>query len=143
MRKRSFLATQFLSYNDHLQLIVFLHPWMLSNKLHELQKMQFTIYIWPHFNATMSQQLFFNYYANSPMTTTIMSSHHFSSIHQNLTHGTMRIFLWFFSKYWYPSSIMILHFRRSCIMTYGTIKSCHVTLIEFWKQYVYMYYLGR
>jgi len=86
-----------------------------------------SLYILDHTLMQLSQQLFFNYYANSPVTTTIMScSHHFSSIHQNLTHNTMRIFLWFFLKYWYPSSIMILHFRRSCIMTYGTIKSCHV-----------------
>jgi hypothetical protein len=27
-----------LNYNDHLQLIVFLHPWLLLDKLHELQK---------------------------------------------------------------------------------------------------------
>jgi hypothetical protein len=33
-----------LSCNDHLQLTIFLHPWVLSNNLHELQDMQFTKY---------------------------------------------------------------------------------------------------
>jgi len=36
------LQPNFLSCNNHLELIVFLHPWVLSNKLHELQEIQFT-----------------------------------------------------------------------------------------------------
>jgi hypothetical protein len=42
------LAVQFLNCNNHLQLIVFLHPWMLLDKLYELQKMQPIIYMTMH-----------------------------------------------------------------------------------------------
>jgi hypothetical protein len=71
MKKRCFtteLATQFLSCNDHLQLTIFLHPWVPSNKLHELQKIQFIIYTISlyaiHCNTigTLLQQFLFNYY---------------------------------------------------------------------------------
>ncbi len=43
--------------------------------------------------------IYFQLLCNSLMTTTIMACWcHFSSIHQNLTHGTMRIFGWMFLK---------------------------------------------
>jgi hypothetical protein len=68
---------------------------------------------------------------------------HFSFVHQNLTHGTMRIFCDFFWKYWYPLSIVIIHFRWSWIMTSGTIK-IFVTWRINWNLETNIYmYLGR
>jgi hypothetical protein len=98
--------------------------WMLSDKLQKLQELQFAIYM---------VQLNYNFVTktpfqlcNSPMIIIIMSCwcDFYPSI-KNLTHDIMRIFRDFF-KYWYPSSIMIIHFRFFWIMTRGTIKSCHV-----------------
>ncbi len=87
-----------------------------------------------NFIITIPFQLLYN----SLISIIIMSCWcYFSSIHQNLTCGTMRIFV-IFLKHWYPSSIMIICFKWFWIMTHGTIKSCHLTLIEIWK-YNYIY----
>jgi hypothetical protein len=57
------------------------------------------------FAATLFQLL-----CNSPMTTTIMSCwRHFPSIHQNLTHGIMKSFWWFFLE----TLISIIHYDYS------------------------------
>ncbi len=75
----------------------------------------------------------FQLLCNSPMITIIKSCWcHFSSIHQILTHDTIKIFRDFFKIL-----ISIFHydysFRLSWIMTRGTIKSCHIAyLIKFW-----------
>jgi hypothetical protein len=95
MRKGCFatgLTSQFLNCIRHLQLIIFIHcecyrtsckscnsPYIQCNSL----QLNY------NFVTTTSFQLL----CNSPMTTIIMSSwRHFSSIHQNLTRGTMMIF---------------------------------------------------
>jgi hypothetical protein len=58
--------------------------------------------------------ILFQLLCNSPITTTMMSYwRHFSSIHQNVTCGTMKFFWWFYLRYFYPSSIMIIHFKWS------------------------------
>ncbi len=129
------LATQFLSCITHLQLTVFIccecyltscksckncnSPYIQCNSL--------------QLNYNFVTRTPFQLLCNSPMITIIMSWWcHFSSIHQNLTCGTMKFFHDFlifcdFFKYWYPSSIMIICFRWSWIMTHGIVKSCHVT----------------
>jgi hypothetical protein len=49
-------------------------------------------------------------------------------------------FSWFFLKYWYPSSIMIIRFQWSWIMTHGIIKSFHVAYyLKFGNKYIYIY----
>jgi hypothetical protein len=113
--------------HDHLQLIVFLHPWMLLDKLHELQEMQLT-YVQSHSRTTccnsitILSQFFFQLLCNSSMTTIIMSLWcHFTSIHQNLSTGTMKIFWWFFLNNHKVRWILDGH-----KLWHGTIKSCHV-----------------
>ncbi len=102
-----------------------------------------SLYIWCN-----SLQLNYNFVAktpfqllcNSSMTIIIMSRWcQFSSIHQNLTRGTMRIFRDVL-KYWYLSFIMIICFKRSWIMTRGTIKKIatwHINWIL--ETYIYLF----
>jgi len=89
-----------------------------------------SLYIWCNslqFNYKFDATTPFQLLCNSLMTTIIRSCwHHFSSIHQNLTRGTMKKFGEFFKIL-----ISIIHydysFRWSWIMTCGI-------LIEIWKQ---------
>ncbi len=79
-----------------------------------------------HYNSIATTTPF-QLLCTSPMTKTIMSCWcYFSSIHQNLTGDILKIFGWCFLKYWYSSSIMIIHFKWFLIMTCGTIKSYHM-----------------
>jgi hypothetical protein len=96
------LETQILSCIEHLQLTVFIccECYWTSCKSYKSYKSFNLLYI-----RCNSLQLNYNFVIttpfqllhNSPMITIIMSCwHHFSSIHQNLTCGTMKIFCDFF-----------------------------------------------
>jgi hypothetical protein len=100
-KKRCFaigLVIQFLSSIRHLQLIIFISC-ECSWTSYKSYKSCTSPYIWCN-----SLQLNYNFVTilfqllcNSPMTIIIISCwRHFSSIHQNLTHGTMRTFCDFF-----------------------------------------------
>jgi len=110
--------------------------WVLSNKLWKLQKLQLTIYTMQlitiqlqfcHNNFFQLCKLPYDYNHN----VTLMS---FSSIHQNLTCGTMRIVCDSFEIL-----ISIIHYDYSFDMVldydmWHNPKLPHDILIEFWKQ---------
>ncbi len=133
------LATQFLSCIGHFQLTVFICCecyWKSCKSCN-------SPYIWCNslqLNYNFVATTLFQLLCNSPMTIIIMSClRHVSSIHQNLTWARRGFFV-IFLKYWYPSSIMIIHFRWSWIITCGTIKSCHVAyILNFGNKYIYIY----
>ncbi len=80
----------------------------------------------------------FQLLCNSLMITTIMACwRHFSSIHQNLTCGTIRIFGWIYKKYWYPLNIMIIHFRwfRLWHVAQSKVATLHINWIL--ETYIY------
>jgi hypothetical protein len=119
------LTTKFLSYIGHLQLTVFICCECYQTSYKSCKNYN-SLYIWCN-----SLQLKCNF-QNSSFSTTMQFPYdynhnvmHFSSIHQNLTHGTMRIFHEFFEIL-----ISIVHydysFRWFWMMTCGTIKSCHM-----------------
>jgi hypothetical protein len=89
------LATQFLSCIKHLQLIVFIRCECYQTSCKSCNSCNspyircYSLQFNYNFVATTPFQLLCNYF----MTIIIMSCwHHFSFIHQNLTHGIMRIF---------------------------------------------------
>jgi hypothetical protein len=102
------LATQFLNYIRHLQLIIFIYcecHWTSCKSCNSPYIRCNSVQFNNNFVATTPFQLL----CNSPMTTIIMSCwRHFSSVHQNLTHGTTRIFHDFFEIL-----ISIIHYDYS------------------------------
>jgi hypothetical protein len=103
-------------------------------------------YIWCNslqFNYNFVTTTWFQLLSISPMTTIIMSCwHHFSSIHQILTHGTMKIFhnffwninihcpLWLFILYGFGLG----HLAQSKVITW------HINwILETKKLYIYIY----
>jgi len=115
-------ATQFLSCIGHLQFTVFIccECYWTSCKSCNLS------YIWCNLlqlNYKFVATTLFQLLCNFLMIIIIMLCwRHFLSIHQNLTHGTMRIFCDCFEILIYPLSIMIIHLKWSRIMTPSTIK---------------------
>ncbi len=101
-KKRCFaisLATQFLNCIEHLQLTIFICYECYRTSCKNYKSCN-SLYIWCNslqLNYSFVVKIPFQLLCNSPMITIIMSCwHHFSSIHQNLTCGTMRIFYDFF-----------------------------------------------
>ncbi len=103
-KKRCFatsLTTQFLSCIGHLQLTIncILHYECYWTSCKSCKSYN-SLYIQCNslqFNYNFVATTHFQLLCNSPMTIIIMSCwHHFSSIHQHLTHGTMKKNLWFF-----------------------------------------------
>jgi hypothetical protein len=99
------LVTMRKSISGVLQLNLQLNFWVASDTCN-------SPYIWCNslqLNYNLDAITPFQLLCNSLMNTIIMSCwHHFSSIHQNLTHGTMRIFLDFFEIL-----ISIIHYDYS------------------------------
>jgi len=96
------LATQFLQFLScigHLQLIVFICCECYWTSCKSCKSCN-SLYVWCNslqFNYNFLTTILFQLLCNSLMTTIIMSCwHHYSSIHQNLTCGTMRTFCDFF-----------------------------------------------
>jgi hypothetical protein len=89
------LATQFLSCIGHLHLTVFICCECYQTSCKSCKSCN-SLYIRCNslqFNYNFVTTIPFQVLCNSPMTTIIMLCWcHFSSIHQNLTHGTMKIF---------------------------------------------------
>ncbi len=116
--------------------------WVLSNKLHELQKL---LDIWCNslqfncnFVATTPFQLLCNsldYNHNVMLTSFFIHSSKFNTWHYE-------DFCDFFSKYWYPLSIMITHFRwfRLWPMAQSKVAMWHIN----WIKYIYIStYVGQ
>jgi hypothetical protein len=101
-KKRCFatsLATQFLNCIGHLQLTIFICYDCYQTSYKSCKSCN-SPYIWCNslqFNYNFVATIPFQLLCNSPMTIILMSCwSHFSSIHQNLTCGIMRIFCDFF-----------------------------------------------
>ncbi len=112
------LATQFLSCIRHLQFRVFICCECYWTSCKSCKSCN-SLYIWCNSPYIRCNSLQFNYnfvattpfqlLCNSHMTTIIMLCRcHFSSIHQNFTHGTMMIFCDFFEIL-----IFIVHYDYS------------------------------
>jgi hypothetical protein len=111
------LATQFLNCIRHLQLIVFICCECYSTSCKSYKNCNS-----PYIKCN-SLQLNYNFVArthfqllcNFPMITIMMSWwHHFSSIRQNLTCGTMKKFHDFFNFLWFfEILISIIHYDYS------------------------------
>jgi hypothetical protein len=120
------LATQFLNCIWDLQLTIYTAQFITT---------QLQLYHNNYFSTTM--QLPNDYNHNVMLTSFFIHPSKFNT-------WQYEGFSWFFLKYWYPSSNMIIHFRRSWIMTRGTIKVAmwHVNWIL--ETYIYIYiYIGR
>jgi len=142
----SFLPKQ-LNYVDKWQLVIGLFICSLWEKgcfatslatqfLSCIWHLQFTVYMM-QFITTLSQQL-----CKFLMIIIIMSCwRQFSSIHQNLTSGTMKVFL-IFLKYWYPSSLwlFVLNHLGLWHMAQSKVAMWHINWIL--ETNIYMY-LGR
>ncbi len=126
-----------MSCNDHLQLIVFLHPCYQTSCMS--CKKYNSLYIQFHFSAIQLQ-----FYCNNFFSTimhfpydynhnVMMAS--FSSSHQNSTHSTRRISWWFF----FEILIFILDGLKLWHMTQLKVSMWHINWILETKKTIYIY----